>query len=108
MKTTQFHKCQAYITNVNSRFDVVTSYTTDVIIVDNVTHECILGECARGFSPTTSKQVTRILYELYKGYEVIPYNSYRYNEFMQEWNIPDYWGRFNKCCCFWVGLKNAN
>lgn len=104
MKTTQFHKCHAYITRINERFDVVTSYATDVMIVDHVTHECIQGACARGFSQTTSRQVSRILYEMYCGYNVVSYKSHRYYEFLQEWDVPEHWCKYNHSCNFWRSL----
>lgn len=98
----QFAAKQFWVVKLNSRFDVWVSYNTAVAIVDHLTYEVIEGECARGFSCTTSKQVGQAYYEFARGYERIAYDSYRYHEFNREHSCVqinmwgDEWCKYNR------------
>ena len=99
----QFGAKQFWVVKLNSRFDVWVSYDTAVAIVDHLTHEVIEGAYARGFSRTTTKQVTQAYGEFARGYFGAAYDSYRYHEFNREHSCvqinkwKDEWGRYNAC-----------
>ena len=97
----QFGAKQFWVVKLNSRFDAWVSYNTVVAIVDNQSREVIEGECAKGFSRTTSKQVGQAYGEFAQGYSGVAYNSDKYHEFnrLQGWeqinNWGDEWGKYN-------------
>ena len=65
---TQFHKCQCYVSNCWQDLRYIQSYNTRVALIDEVAKIVhIFGK----YSPTTSKQVTRVINELFSSYEVI-------------------------------------
>ena len=105
----KFHKCQCGRDVVNNRFDILTSYVTDIAIVDKKLHKIYMGRYAQGFSVTTTKQFRRMAQEWYKGFQHISYNSYEYIKFVNQWKIPDYWDRLHHCHEFgvWGNLKKA-
>ena len=97
----QFGKKQFWVVSFNARYDAWVSYNTVVAIVDHATHEVIQGYAARGFSQTTSKQVTQACYEFAYGYEIQAYNSERYHEFNAEHGLNDEntwydWDEYNR------------
>ena len=94
----QFGQKQFWVVRCG-RYHVWVSYNTAVAIVDNQTHEVILGKLARGFSRTTSKQVTQACYTFARGYDIINYNSVRYWEFTNTHKLNDEkWGvEWDKC-----------
>ena len=67
----QFHKCQCYISDSWQDLRYIQSYNTRVALVDEVAKIVhIFGK----YSPTTSKQVTRVINELFSEYEVIQHD----------------------------------
>ena len=74
MKKQQFGKKQFWVFKCN-RFDVWVSYNTAVAIVDNRNKWVYLGCCARGFSRTTTRQVSQALYTFAPHYMVFSCES---------------------------------
>ena len=109
----QFGAKQFWVVKLNSRFDAWVSYNTVVAIVDHETRAVYEGECARGFSCTTSKQVGQAYSEFARGYFGVGYNTYRYREFNREngceqinkWG--DEWCKFNAATAATYFLKEA-
>lgn len=68
----QFHKCQCWIIDSWQDLRYIQSYKTRVALIDEVAKIVhIFGK----YSPTTSKQVTRVINELFSNYEVIQHSQ---------------------------------
>lgn len=112
-KCKQFGSKQFWVVTLNDRFDVWVSYNTAVAIVDHKNREVYEGECARGFSRTTSKQVHQAYGEFARGYIGFAYDSIAHHEFVNEHRCfqINYWGdewcKYNAASAATYFLKEA-
>lgn len=68
----QFHKCHCYISDRWQDLRYIQSYNTRVALVDEVAKIIhVFGK----YSPTTSKQVTRVINEMFSSYDVIQHDK---------------------------------
>ena len=68
----QFHKCQCYVSDRWQDLRYIQSYNTRVALIDEVAKIVhIFGK----YSRTTSKQVNRVINELFSSYDVIQHEK---------------------------------
>lgn len=71
------------------------SYQTNVMYIDYEKRLILLGALARGYSQTTSRQVTQAIRELERKYggcwDVVNYGDYN----RADYNLPERWDLFN-------------
>lgn len=97
----QFGAKQFWVVNVNERYDLWVSYNTVVAVVDHENEIVICGRKARGYSCTTSKQVSQAYMKFAFGYYMAAYDSDYYHEFNVEndcctiYNWDDHWDDLN-------------
>lgn len=88
----QFGAKQFWISHCTPRYDVWVSYNTAVAIVDHETMQVYEGECARGFSRTTTNQVGQA-YSMVRGYRGNAFCSAGYDYLMEKHpELTNCWG----------------